>query len=139
MIVAPLQLDSLVGGIYTVLRTKAAETVREFGNQYYLVGVFSHRKTLMEVELKEPECERIRSVLRKLEPFVKVYTGKWLIDGCPNVILFDLGSISHRLSEWRSELWDRCKIPCPSNDTEMNDAILLGYGLFSFMNEVEKP
>lgn len=58
---------------------------------------------------------------------VNILHGKWLVDGSPNVILFDLESMSNRLSEWRSDLWNVSGIPCPSNDKEMSDSIVFGY------------
>lgn len=58
---------------------------------------------------------------------VSVSFGKWLVDGSPSVILFDLESMSHRLNEWKSDLWSVAGIPCPSNDQEMNDSIIFGY------------
>ena len=58
---------------------------------------------------------------------VKVFFGKWLVDGSPSVVLFDLESATHRLNEWKGDLWSVAGIPCPSNDQEMNDAIIFGY------------
>ena len=43
-----------VGGIYTVLRTKAAVTVDELGEQYYMVGPYVEQFVRMEVEVCEP-------------------------------------------------------------------------------------
>ena len=36
---------------------------------------------------------------------VGIFCGKWLVDGLPQVILFDLGSVANHLSEWRHELF----------------------------------
>lgn len=58
---------------------------------------------------------------------VVVSFGKWLIDGSPSVILFDLESMVHRLNEWKSDIWSVAGIPCPSNDQEMNEAVIFGY------------
>jgi glycogen(starch) synthase len=67
---------------------------------------------------------------------VRVVCGKWLVDGSPNVILFDLGSVAHRLNEWKADLWEKAGIPSPATDVEMNDAILLGYSIAWFLGEV---
>lgn len=34
----------LVGGIYTVIRTKAGVTVDELGDDYFLIGPYNHRQ-----------------------------------------------------------------------------------------------
>lgn len=67
---------------------------------------------------------------------VHVVYGKWLIDGFPSVILFDVDSVLHRLNEWKSDLWTLASIPSPSNDLEMNGSILLGYLVAWFMGLV---
>ena len=37
---------------------------------------------------------------------VKVTYGRWLIEGYPQVVLFDVGSASWLLDEAKSELWN---------------------------------
>lgn len=91
----------------------------------------------MEVEEKESSCVPVTLAVRRMrECGVRVVCGKWLVDGSPNVILFDLGSISSRLNEWKADLWEKSKIPSSSSDVEMNDAILLGYAVAWFLGEV---
>lgn len=43
----------LVGGIYTVIKTKAAETVSEYGEQYFLLGPYNEKFAKLEVEIIE--------------------------------------------------------------------------------------
>lgn len=91
----------------------------------------------MEVEEHEPRCSSVASAVRRMrECGVRVVCGKWLVDGSPNVILFDLGSVAHRLNEWKADLWEKAGIPSPATDVEMNDAILLGYSIAWFLGEV---
>lgn len=132
-----LALTPVVGGIYTVIRTKTAVTVDEYGERYFLMGPYSYRKASMEVEEKEPQCPLVLAAVRRMrECGVRVVCGTWLVDGAPNVLLFDLGSVSHRLDEWKADLWEKSLIPSPPTDTEMNDAILLGYSVAWFLGEV---
>lgn len=42
-----------VGGIYTVIKTKAAETVAEYGEQYFLFGPYNENCAKLEVEIIE--------------------------------------------------------------------------------------
>ena len=55
-----------VGGIYTVIRSKAGVTVEELGDQYILLGPYSEATVQTEVEIMEPENPRIRNVLRSM-------------------------------------------------------------------------
>lgn len=133
-------LNILVGGIYTVLKTKVPITIEEYGKCYCLIGPLSKTNSSFEVELCEPEDIFLKESLNEMrDAGLKVSFGKWLIEGSPSVILFDLEAVIHRLNEWKSDLWNLSKIPCPSNDQEMNDAVLFGYltewfiGLVIFM------
>ena len=45
---------SVVGGIYTVIKTKAPVTVDEWGEQYCLMGPYNEACVRTEVELMEP-------------------------------------------------------------------------------------
>ena len=44
----------VVGGIYTVIKTKAAVTVEELGDQYCLLGPYNESCVRTEVEILEP-------------------------------------------------------------------------------------
>ena len=44
-------VGSVVGGIYTVIKTKAAETVAEYGEQYFLFGPYNEQCAKLEVEI----------------------------------------------------------------------------------------
>lgn len=63
-------------------------------------------------------------------------TGRWLVDGSPQVILFDIGSAAWKLDEYKQTLWDTCNIGIPHLDIEANDAVILGYLISQFLSEV---
>lgn len=63
-------------------------------------------------------------------------TGRWLVDGSPQVILFDIGSAAWKLDEYKQTLWDTCNIGIPHLDIEANDAVILGYLISEFLSEV---
>ena len=46
--------SSTVGGIYTVIKTKAPVTVEEWGEQYCLIGPYNESCVRTEVEILEP-------------------------------------------------------------------------------------
>lgn len=63
--------------------------------------------------------------------------GRWLIEGSPNVILFDLGSAWSMLDQWKAELWSECHISVPKDDTETNNAIVFGNLVAWFLGEYQ--
>ncbi|KAJ1658748.1 glycogen synthase isoform 1 [Dispira simplex] len=133
------EVANKVGGIYTVIKTKAPVTVQEFADRYCLLGPLNHRAAPVEVEALEPTDPALKATIDSLRAGgVGMLYGRWLIDGAPKVLLFDLGSVSNRLNEWKGDVWNVAGIPSPPNDTETNDAILLGYMVAWFLGEYVK-
>ncbi|VDM40142.1 unnamed protein product [Toxocara canis] len=106
------EVANKVGGIYTVLRTKAAVSTDELGDQYCMLGPYNEERVKLEVVF-----------------------GRWLIDGYPNVVLFDIGSAAWKLDQWKYELWESCKIGIPWHDKESNDAVILGFVVAIFIQK----
>lgn len=52
-----------VGGIYTVLQTKAKVTGDEWGDNYYLVGPYTEQGVRTQVELLEPPTPELKRTL----------------------------------------------------------------------------
>ncbi|CAG5123259.1 unnamed protein product, partial [Candidula unifasciata] len=67
-----------------------------------------------------------------------VYFGRWLIDGYPKVVLFDIGSAAWKLDEFRHELWETASIGVPWHDRETNDAVIFGALVAWFLGEFIK-
>ena len=66
----------IVGGIYTVIRSKAQVTVEELKNQYCLIGPYKERNVNMEVEVCEPQNTVIKETMRELQKEgIKVSSG----------------------------------------------------------------
>lgn len=126
-----------VGGIYQVIRSKCGASVEELGDQYVLLGPYKDASVRTEVELGEfPEDSPLTSTVNKLRSMGwRVHTGRWLVDGNPQIILFDLGSASYNLDNYKKELYDACKIGIPVHDTECNDAVLFGFMVAKFVEE----
>lgn len=66
----------------------------------------------------------------------QIVCGRWLINGYPKVILFDLGSAWKKLSQWRKELYELCNIGWPDGDTETHNALVFGNLVCWFISEV---
>ncbi|CAH8533814.1 unnamed protein product [Schistosoma guineensis] len=125
-----------VGGIYTVIRTKAASAVEELGDRYILFGPLNEVCMRTEVDVAEPTNEALKRTVKAMrEHGTKVVFGRWLIEGYPNVVLFDIGSSAWRIDSWKKELWESCNIGIPVHDTECNDAVIFGALVAWFLKE----
>ncbi|XP_072048138.1 glycogen [starch] synthase, muscle-like [Amphiura filiformis] len=121
------EVANKVGGIYTVIRSKAGVTVEELGDQYILLGPYSEATVQTEVEVMETDNPKIKNVIKQMtDKGIKVVFGRWLIDGYPSVILFDIGSAAKHLEAWKDELYDLSRIAIPWHDREANDATIFG-------------
>lgn len=55
-----------VGGIYTVIQTKARLTCEEWGENYFLVGPYMESNVRTQVELIEPTNPALRRTIDKM-------------------------------------------------------------------------
>lgn len=112
-------------------------TVAEYKSRYCLIGPLSYKSAPMEVEATEPSTPEMRATLKSMsDKGVKYLYGRWLIEGGPNVLLFDTGSMMGRLDEWKSDLWNLAGIPTPPSDSETNETVVFGYLVAWFLGEV---
>ncbi|XP_056281449.1 glycogen [starch] synthase, liver [Pseudoliparis swirei] len=126
-----------LGGIYTVIQTKAKITVDEWGENYDMMGPYSQHNFKTQVEECEPPHPAIRKAMDALiNNGCQVHFGRWLIEGSPFVILVDLGSAAWNLDRWKGDLWEACKIGLPHYDQEANDSLTLGALIAWFFKEL---
>uniref|UniRef100_A0AAX7UTJ3 Glycogen [starch] synthase n=1 Tax=Astatotilapia calliptera TaxID=8154 RepID=A0AAX7UTJ3_ASTCA len=131
------EVTNKVGGIYTVIQTKAKITVDEWGDNYYMMGPYFEHNFKTQVESCEPPNPAIRKAMDALiHNGCQVHFGRWLIEGSPYVILFDIGSAAWNLDRWKGDLWDTCNIGLPFHDREANDSLILGSLIAWFFKEL---
>jgi glycogen(starch) synthase len=129
------EVANKVGGIYTVLRTKAPVSTDELGDQYCMLGPYNEERVKLEVEVLEPETARMKYTLDQMQEWgFRVVYGRWLIDGYPKVVLFDIGSAAWKLDAWKHDLWEKCHIGVPWQDKETNDCVIFGFLTAVFLN-----
>ncbi|KAI6200958.1 Glycogen [starch] synthase [Aphelenchoides besseyi] len=128
------EVANKVGGIYTVLRTKAPVSTDELGDQYCMLGPYNEEQVRLEVEVLTPDTAALKYTLDQMQEwgFRCVY-GRWLIEGYPKVVLFDIGSAAWKLDTWKHELWEKCHIGVPYHDREANDCIIFGFLVAIFL------
>jgi len=133
---AAWEVANKVGGIYTVIRSKAYISTEELGDQYCLLGPYKESCARTEVEEAEfPQGSPLQKAVSAMrDEGFQVHTGTWLVDGNPQVVLFDIGSASWKLDEYKGELWSSTNIGIPHPDIESNDAVLLGYQIARFIS-----
>ncbi len=96
-----------VGGIYTVLKSKAAHMKSMFKENFFLVGPYFPQGKQAAFEEKLPP-EDIKLVFDELRhEGILCHFGKWLIPSSPNVILVDYSGYSHKNNEIKKDFYEK--------------------------------
>ena len=131
------EVANRVGGIYSVLKSKAQVTTAEYGSNYTMLGPLNRASAAVEVEEIVPKDPAMVATIKSMnDRGIKTLYGRWLIDGAPRVLLFDTGTGYYKLDEWKGDLWSTAGIPSPPDDHETNEAIVFGYLIAWFLGEV---
>ncbi len=115
-----------IGGIHTVVSTKAQTATRKFGDRYLLIGPdLSH-------EGLNPEFEEDPNLLRNWRQSVygdgiRIRVGRWKIKGEPTVILIDFTSLFPRKDEILKKLWEDYHVDSISGQWDYIEPVLFGY------------
>ncbi|PNJ86765.1 GYS2 isoform 2 [Pongo abelii] len=131
------EVTNKVGGIYTVIQTKAKTTADEWGENYFLIGPYFEHNMKTQVEQCEPVNDAVRRAVDAMNKHgCQVHFGRWLIEGSPYVVLFDIGYSAWNLDRWKGDLWEACSVGIPYHDREANDMLIFGSLTAWFLKEV---
>ncbi|KAI9828465.1 MAG: glycogen synthase isoform 1 [Thelocarpon impressellum] len=130
------EVANRVGGIYSVLKSKAPVTTAEYGDRYTLIGPLNRASAAVEVEPLTPTNPALVDTISAMESRgIGLVYGRWLIDGAPRVLLIDTKTGYRFLDEWKGDLWNTAGIPSPPGDDETNEAVVFGYLIAWFLGE----
>jgi glycogen synthase len=121
-----------VGGIYTVIRSKAPVMVEHWGDRYLLIGPYE--PAVAQAELEELPAEGVfgQAVQALRDQGLGVYYGRWLVTGQPRVVLLDVRSAYPRLAEIKYLLWERHGIATPPADSLIDGVAAFGWMVEQF-------
>ncbi|MDP9174061.1 MAG: glycosyltransferase [Planctomycetota bacterium] len=121
-----------LGGIYTVLRSKAPTMLKRWGERYFLIGPYNPQTAAVEFE-EQPTDGFIRATLDRLrERGIGCHFGQWLIPGRPRVILLDYRSRFKELDNDKYLLWNDHGIATVAGDGEVNEVVAFGFTVAEF-------
>ena len=115
-----------IGGIHTVVSTKAPVMTRRYGDRYVLIGPD------LRHEGGNPEFEEDPSLLQSWRRSlygegVRVRAGRWRIEGSPLVVLVDFTSLFARKDEILKRLWEEYRVDSISGQWDYVEPLLFGY------------
>jgi glycogen(starch) synthase len=112
-----------VGGIYTVVRSKAALLNSAYPN-YFLIGPYFRDHA--ETDLVEEPCPHgFGEVIDELKKEgIVCHFGRWQIKGSPRTILIDFSGYWYKKDDYKKMLWDAYKIDSLFSGGEYDEAIV---------------
>ncbi|MFY0608192.1 MAG: glycosyltransferase [Cyclobacteriaceae bacterium] len=126
-----------VGGIYTVIRSKVPTMIPKWEENYCLIGPYMPNNAGAEFEPMELGSDHYSNAVKRMRDMgYTVHYGAWLVSGRPKAILFDLGSVMHRLGDIKYALWQDHNIPTPGDDHLLNDVLAFGEMVKMYLTEL---
>jgi phosphorylase/glycogen(starch) synthase len=116
-----------VGGIYTVISTKAASMVEQYGDQYILVGPDVWKETRENPDFIEDKNLFADWKQAAQQQGLKVRTGRWNIASKPMVILVDFTQLYGQKNEILAHLWELFKLDSLSGQWDYVEPTIFGY------------
>jgi len=112
-----------IGGIYQVLRSKAATLVDQWDERYLLVGPYIPEQAALEMEPRRPAGWLARAVSAMDDRGLRCHTGRWLVPGRPRVVLVDCRLPAERIASEKYYLWEHEGVSSPAHD-ELADSVV---------------
>ncbi len=103
------EVCNMVGGIYTVLSTKANTLINLFEEKYVLIGPDLWEGKPNNLFIDNPEVLKEWSVKAQAEG-LKVRTGNWNVPGNPQVILVDFKHYLQIKNELYGKMWEEFQV-----------------------------
>jgi len=116
-----------VGGIHTVISTKALNVVKELTDHYITIGPDVWRESL-----EHPEFEEDSSLFPDWREYaskegLRVRIGRWKIAGRPIAVVVDFTTFIQQKDEIFKSLWETYKLDSISGQWDYIEPALFGY------------
>ncbi|PZR37749.1 MAG: glycogen synthase [Azospira oryzae] len=129
-----------VGGIYTVIRSKAPAMIQHHGTNFCLIGPYLNKNIQAELEPLDDSADvfgQAAAVLKK-KGYDVIYA-EWLVTGKPRVVLLNPNVIEDKvLNVVKYLLWKNHAINFPSDVALINQVVAFAYLTKLFLDELVK-
>lgn len=122
------EICNKVGGIHTVISTKAITLEKEFGDKYLLLGPDVWRESTVHPEFEEDFNLLAGWKAHALSEGLRVRVGRWKIAGRPLVLLIDFTAFFDQKDEIFAKLWEQYHLDSMSGQWDYIEPSLFGYG-----------
>jgi glycogen(starch) synthase len=129
-----------VGGIYTVIRSKAPAMMKNRGGNYCMIGPYLNKSIQAELETLDDSADIFGQAAAALRSKgYDVHYAEWLVTGKPHVVLMNPNKVDEKiLTVIKYLLWKNHSIEIPGGSKLIDQVIAFGYLTKLFFDELIK-
>ena len=131
------EVCNMVGGIYTVLSTKANTLLNLFKDNYVLIGPDLWEGKSNNLFIDNPEVLKEWSAKAQSEG-LKVRTGQWNVPGNPQVILVDFKPYLEIKNELYGKMWEEFQVDSLNSYGDYDESCSFAYASSLVMQSLAK-
>lgn len=129
------EICNKVGGIYTVIKSKASQMMKHYKG-LYMVGPYIPKKAAAEFQ-PEPVPENFKAIFNDLKnEGIECYYGNWLIKGKPKTILIDFSKFMQHKDGIKTYLWEKFKIDSLGVSDDFNEPLVWGWAAGKLLEKI---
>lgn len=126
-----------VGGINTVLKSKAA-LMKDLHKNYFLVGPYFEHSSKLEFE-PEDFPSPFKEIANNLEKEgIKLHYGTWQIKGEPKIFLIDFQNLVKNKDYYKKELWDSHKLDSLNSNWDFEEPMVFSKAVALFLKQISQ-
>ena len=134
-----------IGGIYTVLSSKAKQMVKQFGDNYYLIGVYDAESLQEECVVDKAPADLLLIFERLATMGIKAYFCTWKGGGNAKLITLDVKEFGQKFIDGKIQtniikkwMWDKYEIDSLNSNQMFNDNVTWSYATGILIEELSK-
>jgi glycogen phosphorylase/synthase len=121
------EVSNQIGGLYTVLSTKALSMVNSFGDKYIMIG-----PDLVHDSGENPEFDIDNDLYAEWRRYaeaegLRLKIGRWKVSGSPVTMLIDHSDFFSKKDDILSQLWDSYALDSLTGQWDYIEPTLFGY------------
>ncbi|MDA3865209.1 MAG: alpha-glucan family phosphorylase [Salinivirgaceae bacterium] len=121
------EICNKIGGIHTVIATKAASLLAEYGRNLVLIGPDTTRYSDGNIEFEEDRTLFPQWAAEAAKDGFRIRTGRWKIEGKPIVILIDFTANVPQKDSILTDLWEGFGVDSLTGQWDYVEPAIFGY------------
>lgn len=123
------EICNMIGGIYTVLSTKAPIMKKEYGDNYITIGPDVWKETKQNPSFTEDKSLHREWRESAAEEGLYLRIGRWNVEGSPIAILVDFTTFFPQKDDIFARLWERYQLDSISGQWDYIEPAMFGHAV----------